>query len=149
MALPPNSELVAQAWISSLANISSSIVKTQLPADNTTWAASGFVHVVGVVGGASDPYVPVKNPVVQVDTYAVNPNTDNPDWGQASTLAEYIRAGTYLLEKTHVSLTTRSGFDNAQVLQATCTEPRRIPNDPSGYARYTMDVNLTWVTIGS
>jgi len=52
MSIPPNTELVAMRWLQGLSGLAPAMVSTNIPRDNATWAASGFVQVVGAVGGA-------------------------------------------------------------------------------------------------
>ena len=148
MAEPARSELVAVSFIKTMDGVPTSGVATQLPEDNSSWAASGFIKVGPVVGGTPDLYVPVRNPVVQVQTFGVNPNTKYPDWGKAENLANRIVEGTWDGSILHKQLTLRTGVNDATVMAAAAlTEPARIEDDPSGYAIYTVDLSLTWKEI--
>lgn len=143
------SELVAVAFIKTMSGIATNgMVATQLPEDNTSWAASGFIRCGPVVGGSPALYVPIRKPVIQVTCYAVNPNTMFPDWGKAEELANLIVEGSYDMSRLHKALTVRSGVSDALVMNATVlTEPNRIPNDVGAYASYVLDLELTWKEI--
>jgi hypothetical protein len=155
MSLHPNTDLVAVAWLRSIPGIAPTQVATSLPQDNTTWAGSGFV-TVATVGGTPAMYLPVKQPVVQVDCWAVNPSSGRAPWGKANHLAETVRA--------HIEDTTRTAnigrrltfavgdYAAAAVSSAWLrTEPRRgitlgsVPvGDEASYARFLFDLELWW-----
>jgi hypothetical protein len=153
IALPkvPTSELVAVAWIGSIPGLSTQMVATQLPADDTSWAATGFVTVT-VVGGSPNIYLPVKCPVFQVDCYAVKPGSNKPPYWRANVLAETIRYAT--LQRTGFNRLLSLTAGNASYPSATVqtayltTEPRRHYGDIGDYAGYTFDLALEWITAG-
>lgn len=144
VTLRATTDLVAVAWIAGVSGIS---VSTTLPKDTATWSANGFV-VVSTVGGGPHPYMPVRNPVVQIDCWAVNPNTASPPWGKANNLAEEIQNAFYQVGNIPRTLTLNAGFPTARVLSAwTITEPRRVYEDDASYARYTMSAQFTWIEL--
>lgn len=151
VTLLTTSELAAIAWIGSIQGFSTQMVATQLPADNTTWAATGFV-TVAVVGGSPDIYLPVKKPVLQVDCYAVKPGSNKPPWWKANVLAERIRYATLARTGFNRLLTPSANgvaYPSANVRAAyLVTEPRRVFGDLSDYAIYSMDLLLEWATHG-
>src|SRR3546814_20981463 len=81
-------------WIKSITGIPANSVGTTLPADNSTWEASGFIQVQ-MASGNPDLYLPMNQPVLQVDCWAAKPNSEKPPWGKANNLAELIKAATY------------------------------------------------------
>lgn len=150
MAVTPqaNTELVAVAWLSSADGIEAGQVATTLPSDAAAWEPNGFVHVVGAVGGAPQLYYALREPVVQVDCYAVNPSSGKPPWGKAASLMELVVAATYDEAGLQRALTLRPGYPQARVLTAHFTsEPRRMPGDDSSFARYQADLALHWITL--
>ncbi|MFE7237186.1 hypothetical protein [Streptomyces sp. NPDC057580] len=150
MAVTPlaNTELVAVAWLSSAAGIEAGQVATTLPTDASAWEANGFVHVVGAVGGTPKLDFALREPVVQVDAYAVNTSSGKPPWGRAASLMELIVAATYDEAGLQRVLTLRPGYPQARVLTAHfASEPRRMPGDDSSYARYQADLALHWTTL--
>lgn len=150
MALHPTSELVAVAWLKTLAGLTAGNIATTLPKDVTTWATAGFVQVTGV-GGTPNMYVPMANPVVSVDCWAATAQGANPPWGKANQLAEIIRTATLAHTAFPVLVDYTPGNYNPARLHSAflLTEPRRVPNDPGGYARYTFDLQLAWSEVAS
>ncbi|WP_274029451.1 hypothetical protein [Streptomyces sp. MMBL 11-1] len=142
--LRATTELVAAAWLNTL--FDQPIVATTLPkpADGTPgWADTGFI-TVAVVGGGAGMYVPLRSPVVSVDCWAVNPQSAKPPWGKANNLAETVQAACY--GPINMRLELPGGFPDVRVLSAySVSESRRITDDQSSYAHYSLDVQLHWV----
>lgn len=150
MAVTPkaNTELVAVAWLSSAEGIEAAQVATTLPSNTAAWEANGFVHVVGAVGGSPQLYYALREPVVQVDAYAVNPDSGKSPWAKAASLMELVVAATYDEAGLQRVLTLRPGYPQARVLTAHfISEPRRMPNDDASFARYQADLALHWITL--
>lgn len=148
MSRPANPELVTVAWLKTATGITNGMVSTTLPTDNTTWAASGFIVVGPVVGGGVHERVPYRSPVMQLDCYAVSLNTDNPPWGQAADLAELVVAASLDDGLLGRALTLRSGYEQARVTGAMVQGgPRRMHDDPAGYAWYQLDLEIHWIPI--
>lgn len=154
MPLNPNSDLVAEAWLAGVPGLSASMVSTTLPQDQSVWSTNGFV-TVSVIGGSPDLYLPVRQPVIQVDCWAVNPNSPRPPWGKANSLAEAIRshveAGPGPGNHSRLLTFSQGDYRGAIVMAAIMrTEPRRaiaggmMPNDGNSYARYLFDLELRW-----
>lgn len=143
-----NSELVAVAWLQGADGIEPGQVATTLPTDPSAWEANGFIQVCPVVGGSPQLHYALREPVVQVDFYAVNLASGKPPWGRAASLAETAMAATYDRARMQATLTLPSGFPQARVLTAHfVTEPRRIPGDDASYARYGADLALHWISL--
>lgn len=145
-------DLVAAAWIRTIPGLVADGVATQLPSDETTWAANGFVVIPTNVGGTPHSSIPLRRPVCQVETWATVPGSDKLPWGVANQLMEQIRAGTYDRTTFGRLLTITAGsvtFPPARVLSAQMmTEPRRIWSDTGDYAGYQADLALQWVAAG-
>lgn len=152
---PPNSELVAVAWLGTITGLTTSMVSTLLPKDTEAWATDGFVTIGGgdgsgggVIGGAPNLYMPLRAPVLSVHTWAVTPGSAKPPWGKAARLAELIVAGCYDEATMRRTLTLPTGYATARANEAyPLGEPRRIPGDQSGYAHYQLDLQLHWVAL--
>lgn len=143
-----NTELVAVAWLQGADGMEPGQVATTLPTDVSTWAVSGFVQVCPVVGGAPQLHYALREPVVQVDFYAVNPGSGKPPWGKAASLAEVLVAATFDEARMQRTLTLLPGYPQARVLTAHfLSEPRRLPGDDSSYARYSADLALHWISL--
>ncbi|MEV8610295.1 hypothetical protein AB0383_20610 [Amycolatopsis sp. NPDC051373] len=133
-------DVVAQQWAAAVVGVPTG---DQLPADNSTWAASGFV-VCSDTGGSSNPYYTFHESVYIFQCFAVNPNSPYPPWGEARNLTETIRNETY----QHVGrfLTLPNCDQNAKVLQSQVIgRPRRGFGDFGDYAMYSIDVALHWI----
>lgn len=142
--LRATTELVATAWLRGAVG---DIVATNLPRDNTTWAASGFV-TVATVGGIPNLYVPMRGPVVSVDCWAVSPESGKPPWNKAAFLAEQIQAACLDHDANPRLLTLPAGYPNARVLSAyPAYEARRVPADPASYARFNLGVSMNWIEV--
>lgn len=141
--LHPTTELVAQHWLSSLPTFAGGMVATSLPGDATKWAENGFITVT-TVGGSPDIDIPMRRPVVQVDCWANTPQSNKPAWNKANNLAERVLAA--LQHPSSARTVVLPGeYADAQVQSAyALTEPRKVPDDPAGYAHYTFDIHIHW-----
>lgn len=150
--LHANTDLVAVAWIRSIPGLVADGVATQLPPDETTWAENGFVVVPTQVGGSPHATMPLRRPVVQVETWGTVPGSDKLPWGIPSQLAEQIRFGTYDRASFSRLLTITAGgvtYPLARVLSAKMlTEPRRIWSDRGDYAGVMFNLMLQWIAAG-
>lgn len=140
-------ELVATAWLKTVVG---DRVATTLPKDNATWAASGFCTLV-TAGGTPNMYVPLRDPAIGVDCWANNPDSQKPPWNKAAVLAEAIQAACYDHATIPQRVTLPSGYPQAQVLSAYTTgEARRIHDDASSYARYSIPgLVIAWTEVPS
>ncbi|TXJ78629.1 hypothetical protein E2C11_16615 [Streptomyces lavendulae] len=142
-------ELVAIAWLKTVVG---DRVATTLPKPGVdgsiTWADGGFVTLV-VAGGTPNLYTPLREPAVGVDCWAANPGSQKPPWNQAASLAEAIQAACYDHPAIPQALALPPGYPAARVLSAYTTgDYRRIPDDPSSYARYSIPgLVITWVEV--
>jgi hypothetical protein len=144
----PNSELVAVAWLKGISYLGTRVA-TELPRSLSGWSASGFV-VVSAAGGTGAQYTPMRQPVLDVQTVAVAPESGRPPWSQSSQMAEQITAATldHPTVPRRVSLPT--GYRSAFVRSVwVVTEPRRVPADAGDFARFSMDLAFDWVEIPS
>jgi hypothetical protein len=146
-ALRANNELVATAWLKTVVG---DRVAFTLPKDITSWQDAGFCTIT-TVGGDANMYVPLRAPVIGVDCWAVNPNSQKPPWNKASMLAEAIRAACYDHPAIPQVLTMPPGYPAVQMKSAYLAgEPRPVPDDPSSYARYSIPgLALAWVEVPS
>jgi hypothetical protein len=145
-------DLVAVAWLRTLPGLVADGVATQLPSDETTWAANGFVVVPMQVGGTPHSSMPLRRPVVQVECWGTVPGSDKLPWGIANQLAEQIRMGTYDRTTFGRLLTISANgvtYPTARVLSAKMlTEPRRAWHDAGDYAGFIFDLALQWTAAG-
>ncbi|MDX2697251.1 hypothetical protein [Streptomyces ipomoeae] len=138
-------ELVATAWLKTIVG---DRVATTLPKDNSTWAASGFCTLTSA-GGTPNLYVPLREPVMSIDCWAVNADSQKPPWNKAAMLAEAIQAACYDHPAIPQTVTLPAGYPAARVLSAYTTgEHRRIPDDPSSYAHYLIPgLVIAWTEV--
>jgi hypothetical protein len=144
--LRANTELVAMAWLAGVTGLSSAMVAATLPKDNSSWAASGFV-TVRTAGGSPGIHVPMRQPVVTVDTWAVSPSSGKPPWFKANALAELLDVGCRAANAAR-TVTLPTNYGQARVHSAyLVSEPRRAYGDQGDYARYTTDLALNWTDL--
>ncbi|MGW6738660.1 hypothetical protein [Streptomyces sp. NPDC055013] len=138
-----NDELVARAWLKTVAGLPVNQIGTIVPQDNTTWAASGFVQIT-VTGDASHKYYRLRRPVITAVCWAVAPGKQTPPWGKACDLAEAIAEACWSFEPSELSLGV-TGAPAVRTLQANIIQPpRRAFGDAAEYAKYTVDFELIW-----
>lgn len=143
----PTSDLVAVAWLAGVDGLDAGQVGAALPAEVSTWLDSGFVQAQTLPGGAADVDVPQwRRPVIQLDFWAAGgASSISPRWNLAARLVELVRAATES-QAYGAAVAMPSGYLGARVQAAyLVTEPRRVLDDPSGYARFTADLALDWV----
>jgi hypothetical protein len=152
----PTNDLVAVAWLKAyvpeFVGASGTVpeVGTVLPADVTAWAAHGFVQCVAIPAGRRPNIdVPLRHPVFQLDGWAATPGSKQPPWGMANDLLESVRLAIELnrgLAFTGKLLTVKAGYRQVRIQAAyLINDIARIPDDPSGYARYSTDLAIDWV----
>lgn len=144
----PTNELVAVAWLSQrVPGLTSGMVSTSLPRDPALWADNGFLQVQALPGGSPDVDIPVRRPVFQLDAWASSPGSSKPPWGLANRLIELVREATESDAATYGrEVTLPPDYLGARVQAAyLISEPRRVGDDPAGYARFTADLAIDWV----
>lgn len=142
-----------QAWLASVPELSADMIGAALPAPTTTgaipWSETGFVQATCVGGQIEDP-TGRRTTLVQVDCWATRlPTSRKPPWGQANQLAEHIIEAARAMtgQERYVDLgAAGTDYDRARILTVLAVdEPRRVPDDPGGYARFMHHVTVTWV----
>ncbi len=145
-------DLVVVAWLRTVPGLTADVVATQLPSDETKWAANGAIVVPVHIGGIPHASMALRRPVVQVDCWGTVPGSDKLPWGIPSQLAEQVRAGTYDRTTFGRLLTITAGnvqYPVARVKSARImTEPRRVWSDAGDYAGFSFDLALQWVSAG-
>jgi hypothetical protein len=152
---PANAELAAIAWLKTVPGLPVNQIGGELPQDNSTWAASGFVQPIIVGRGSSNIYYGYREPVVMVHCWAVNPAKETPPWWKANELAEKIYARLLKEDNGVGNLSIKTGYRNVRITQAWCIEePKKIPwgfpsgqgsfVDPGYAAHYTLSFQMAW-----
>jgi len=143
-----NTELVTVAYLAVILG-DGSIVGLQQPADQASWAATGFVQVVAPHAGEPNQYEPIEAPAVAVRAWAVAPGGRRPPWNQAAQLAERIRRLAFNEYTGPVTVTLPSGYEQAIVdTGSVLSHPARIGGDDSAFACYGFDVRISWRGVG-
>jgi hypothetical protein len=147
-----SSDLVCVQWIASIPGFTADGVGTELPPDDTTWSAHGYVVVPTTVGGTPHSTIPMRRPVVQVECRAVLPGSDIPPWGMAADLADQIRSATYDRNNFGRLLTISVegvAYPDAMVRSVKMlTEPHRMYGDSADYAGISFDLAFQWIQVG-
>ena len=103
-----------------------------------------------VVGGTPHSTSPLRRPVVQVECYADNLNSDKIPWQKAEQLAEQIYFGPLDHTTFGRALTVTNGPENygiATVKSAVMLQhPHRIWSNAGDYGGYAFDLRLDWTS---
>ena len=151
MAVRPTSTLVAKHWLADITRLGGRVAR-KLPADTSTWGASGFV-TVGRAGGSPELYLTgLSSPVVSCHVWAADPGAANPPWHVAEELCDAIFHDTNgLLDHRNVRrgiLTMPARYSAARADKVyPLTEPTEVPGDPADYAHYNFNFVIEWVAI--
>ena len=148
--LPPSNEQVAVAWLNGVP-AASGRVATTLPADLSTWAASGFI-TVGGAGGTPHMYYRLERPVISVHFWGVTVSGSRPPWGVAHDLYSNVRFGSFgVLDYANISRGLTgfpAKYTNARAQTVNFLgEPERRPGDPGDFAEYVANLEIQWVPI--
>jgi hypothetical protein len=141
--LRANNEMVTIAFLKTIVG---DRVATTLPKDVTGWVEQGFV-TVDTVGGTPNLYVPLREPVMGVECWAVNAELAETPVEQGvrpGCRPSKTPAGT--TRPCRAPWSSRTGYPVVQVKGAYLAgDTRRIPDDPSSYARYSIPgLVVTW-----
>lgn len=143
----PGSDLVGVGWLKLLDGLPADRIATVLPKDDAPLRL-GFVRTM-IVGGSPAPgEMPWRAPVITAECWAApQPGSVKLPWGVASNLAEIIVNGAYARtsqQRRIVFTGSLADFIPAKVATVIpLTEPRRI-EDPSGFARFDVDLLINW-----
>jgi hypothetical protein len=151
LVLLPNTDLVAVQWLRRNSKFSAKGVgiATSLPADRAK-IVTGFI-TTQIVGGSPEIELPIRHPVVAVSHWAAPAveGSSKVPWPQASALAEWTWEQTWDRADQNVTLSfSLPGYAQARVFTVEAlTEPRRVEDDPSGYARVDVDLLFHWTGV--
>lgn len=142
-----NTSLVVAAWVNSIPDLRPGICATRLPEDNTTWGTSGFI-VLTPVGGHRDVDLPVGRAIVQLDCYAIKPDTGRPLWNMANALVSSVIAATENKATLQRTLTLPNGYPQARVLSCYPVRDEKPGyGDPTSAAVMSFDVFFHWTGV--
>lgn len=143
----PNSEIVVVSWLKAAVPYLGGRVATAAPADETTWAETGFT-TIAVVGGTPENYVGWRMPVVSIDCWAMNLDSGRPLWNLAAQQTEQIREAVLAHATVGRAVQLPPAYSGARVESAMLrTEPQRVRGDIANWAHFTMDVEFRWKRI--
>lgn len=149
MGFAPTAEGVAVAYMRVIK--APNMVATTLPVLSSwpviTGTVRGFVTVDGVVGGSGRD-TPLRVPVMGVSTWAAVPDSDQPQWGAANSIAEDIVSAVYAESSRPVLVRQGTSYDQALVQSMSMlAEPRRLQDPDTGRARFVMDLVIAWTRV--
>ncbi|TFV90390.1 hypothetical protein [Blastococcus sp. CT_GayMR16] len=146
----PTSLLVCSAWLRLASGVR---VDTKLP-DTVDEAlrTDGFIRIGGALGGDPGLEVPMRNPVVFVECWvAPNPggqgDPQETAWLTADQIAARLLEATWdrQLQGVDVDLSTFGNYAPARVHDVIAlTEPERVEEEKSDFARVDIDLAFTW-----
>jgi hypothetical protein len=153
--LRPNSEVVGVSWARRVPGIPDSGVATNLPTDRSK-LVDGFVQLIGVATGTAEIEVPLHRPVLTFACWAAPANeaSSKPPWAKAARMAEALWESSFY--ETYLGINVQGivipmylpGYANARILTVNAvSEPVRVPDDPSNYARFDVDLELNWTGV--
>lgn len=144
---PPTTDLVAQAWLR-LA-VPTARVGDAVPPADLALRTDGFIRTTAA-GGAPNPYVPMREPVVAAECFVAPPEgsgvTKIP-WNRAGSLASRVLQATFdpALQGRVIDLSSIGTYAPARVHTVTALdEPHRVEDDPDNFARYDLDLLFLW-----
>lgn len=145
----PNDEQVMVAWLNLYCqpNLGNAGIATALPKG---LPSDGFITVTLARAGIPQVDLPNHAPLLTLDFWAAPLNSGGrPRWNAAAQLyARVTRAMENDFQTFNKPLNLGANYMGVR-MQAVwkATEPRRVPDDPSAYARYTLDVNAVWLVV--
>jgi hypothetical protein len=102
------------------------------------------------VGGSPDRYVPMREPVVQVECWLPPPASGRQaSWARAEQLANRVVAATYdrSLMGRLIDLSTVGNYAPARVHTVIAlSEPDPVEEDDSDWSRFDVDLEFRWTT---
>lgn len=158
MPNPANTDLVGVAWLRHLAAqdgnpLDPAAVATSLPkvngeVDVTKLRTTGFVVWRSGLGGVSSGKL--RRPVGAASFWhaPTAQGSSHIMWGRAASAAEAVYAeltDEFSPLSTHVDLTLPGDYAPAHVHTVRALgEPQKVEGDPSGFARFDINIEINW-----
>lgn len=151
----PNIDLVGVTWLRAVPGMPVNSVATALPkvngeVDVTALRSGGFARWRSGMGGSSGASG-LRRPVGTVECWAApDPGSSQVPWGRASDLAEtiYAVANDEHHSLHRVRLTLPHGYGDVLVHSVNALgEPVKVEGDPSGFARFDVDLEINWTGV--
>lgn len=150
MATLPTNQVVVKAWLKTLEGLPSDKIATTLPkneeggVDNEIIAPSGFI-TFSTMSSSPHTHLPQKQINVEMNTWAVNTDSQKIPWGKANNLCEVVWHALYD-QSNFGHLVTPSQFDNVRVMSGLpLSEPVPAEGDDGRMAVFIMEFYLVWV----
>lgn len=147
----PDAEQVAVAWAKSLDLIVGSAVATDVPAVASWPVVQGgsraFLQVVGT-GGGTVRDTPLRSSVVSFDAWGAKDGSDRPPKAMTSHILSDLIGQTMGYERGSfpAPLAVANGAEVIVLSAWPVTEhARRIPDQDTSRAHYSVDVQIMWV----
>lgn len=147
-----SAEHVAVAWLKALNTLAGTAVATTVP-QASSWPLVGtsrvFLQALGTGGGTVGD-TPYHRDVVSVDSWATKDNSDRPPLGIAMQLALKVWGAGYspgnlgLLEVFREGASL--GWVSVDSVRPISAHPRRIPDQDTSRAHYSLDIEISWTT---
>jgi hypothetical protein len=135
---------IAIAWLGMLPELAGIPVAATLPPPQQ-WGGQDFITVAADLGGIPDEFIKTRVPVLQIDAWAVAPNSTRPAWNRCSATAEAIRDACYgSLQSGPIIV---NGFIGALLHDVrVLAEPRRMEGDIAAIARYMLTLQFIYTS---
>ncbi len=145
MTRPASPEVAAINWLATIANLAD--VSEELPADQTAWAASGYVTVAQIGGGYRDDSA-MRRDRLLVSVWGVRPNSQRPPHHKTAAMAERILEATRvdIWDPVHIDPAGDwAGYHDLYIWRAAVVGgPARNPFVDGNLARYDITLELDW-----
>lgn len=120
--------------------------------DVSEWFSTGFVTVPALAGGNPNWYIPERQPIMQIDSWAANRAASGSSaasrktpLSRANQLADAVVLATY----RHVPgtlLTMPTGFKDVWLSTVyPVSEVRRVPEPDLNFAHFSVDIAMVWI----
>lgn len=134
---------VIEAWLKTLEPVTdASKVGPTLPSATAGWASTGFWQVT-TVGGSPHPDLGTARPVTEVSCWAATPNSEFAPHNRAEQMAMDVRNAAARPVTTRTELTV-NGEEVVLLGVSVVSEPRRVPEPRTGYARSMVQLAAHW-----
>lgn len=143
--LIPDSDMVLKSWIDTLEL--GVPCGYSLPSDDG-WHSTGFLMVVGLVGGFMNNQTGLQRWIITLESYAYSTDSPFPPWWQASANLQAVSMATVGRAITGVFLTLPDAYSGARLLEINnISGCKKKPGDLGDYAIYTADLEVNWLAI--
>jgi hypothetical protein len=147
-----NTDLVGVAWLKTVPGLDPTAVATRLPktggeVDVTKLRTSGFVVWRSGLGGVSSGKL--RRAIGVAEFWAApDAGSSQVPWGRASDITEAVYAelsDEFSTVANAVTVTLPGDYHPARVHTVRALgEPQKVEGDPSGFARFDINIEINW-----